>query len=222
MTPKYTALTDELHDYLVAHGSRQDEVLSRLAAETAELGDIAVMQIAPDQGALITLLVRAIGATRALELGTFTGYSAICIARGLPVDGGLVACELDEGYAEVARRYFADARVAERIELRLGPAIETLRAMRADELYDFVFIDADKQSYGDYYELCLEHLRPGGLMMLDNVLMRGRVLDPQADDEGARVVAELNDRIAADERVDVAMLAVADGITLAMKRGAPA
>ena len=219
MTPKYTALTDELHDYLVENGSRQDEVLSRLAAETAELGDIAVMQIAPDQGALISLLVHAIGATRALELGTFTGYSAICIARGLPPDGRLVACELDERYAEIAQRHFADAGVADRIELRLGPAIETLRAMPAGELYDFAFIDADKQSYGDYYELCLEHLRPGGLMMLDNVLMRGRVLDPEPDDEGARVVAELNDRIAGDDRVEVAMLGVADGITLAIKRG---
>jgi caffeoyl-CoA O-methyltransferase len=218
LTPKYTALSDELHTYLVEHGSRQDEVLSRLAAETAELGDIAVMQIAPDQGALITMLVRAIGATRALELGTFTGYSAICIARGLSPDGRLVACELDEGYAEIARRHFAEAAVEDRIELRLGPAAETLLSMPAGEQYDFAFIDADKQGYGDYYELCLDHLRPGGLLMLDNVLMRGRVLDPAADDEGARVVAELNARIAGDERVDVAMLAVADGVTLALKR----
>jgi caffeoyl-CoA O-methyltransferase len=218
LTPKYTRLTDELHDYLVEHGARQDDVLRRLAAETAGLGDIAVMQIAPDQGALITLLVRAIGARRALELGTFTGYSAICIARGLPADGALVACELSEDYAAIARRYFDDAGVADRVELRLGPALDTLDAMPADERFDFAFIDADKQSYGDYYARCLEHLRPGGLMMIDNVLMGGRVLDPGPDDEAARVAVELNDRIASDERVDVAMLGVADGITLALKR----
>ena len=218
MTPKYTALTDELHDYLVEHGARQNDVLRRLAAETAGLGDIAVMQIAPDQGALITLLVRAIGSRRALELGTFTGYSAICIARGLPADGKLVACELSEDYAAIARRYFDEAGVADRIELRLGEALDTMRSMPADERFDFAFIDADKQSYGDYYECCVERMRPGGLIMIDNVLMRGRVLDPEPDDEGARVVAALNDRIAGDERVDVAMLGVADGVTLALKR----
>jgi predicted O-methyltransferase YrrM len=218
VAPKYTALDDELHGYLVEHGARQDDVLRRLAEETAELGDVAVMQIAPDQGAFITLLVRAIGAQRALELGTFTGYSAICIARGLPAGGRLLACELEERWAEIAQRYFDEAGVEDRIELRLGPALDTLGALPADERFDFAFVDADKQSYLDYYEVVLERLRKGGLMMIDNVLRGGAVLDGGDDSEANRVVRELNERVAADDRVDVAMLGVADGITLAVKR----
>jgi caffeoyl-CoA O-methyltransferase len=218
VAPKYTALDDELHGYLVEHGARQDDVLRRLAEETAELGDVAVMQIAPDQGAFITLLVRAIGAQRALELGTFTGYSAICIARGLPAGGRLLACELEERWAEIAQRYFDGAGVEDRIELRLGPALDTLGALPADERFDFAFVDADKQSYLDYYEVVLERLRKGGLMMIDNVLRGGAVLDGGDDSEANRVVRELNERVAADDRVDVAMLGVADGITLALKR----
>jgi len=218
VTPKYTQLTDELHAYLVEHGARQDDVLARLAAETAELGDISVMQIAPDQGAFLTLLVRAIGARRAIELGTFTGYSAICIARGLPEGGKLVACEIDPDYAEVARRWFAEAGVEKLVELRLGPALETLHSLPAGESFDFAFIDADKPGYPEYYEQCLARLRPAGLIMIDNVLGAGRVLDPGPEDESARTIAELNERIAADERVDVAMLGIADGVTLALKR----
>jgi len=218
LTAKFTALDEELHAYLVERGARQDEVLRRLAAETADLGDISVMQIAPDQGALITLLVRAIGARRAIELGTFTGYSAICIARGLGGDGTLVACELSEKWAAIARRWFDEAGVADRIDLRLGAALDTLRAMPRDEELDFAFIDADKVGYLDYYEECLARLRAGGLMMIDNVLSGGRVLDPAPDDESARTIAKLNERITADERVDVAMLGIADGVTLALKR----
>jgi caffeoyl-CoA O-methyltransferase len=220
MANKFTALTPELHDYVVEHGARQDELLRRLAAETAELGGIAIMQIAPEQGALMTLLVRAIGARRALELGTFTGYSAICIARGLSEGGRLTACELDPERAETARANFAAAGVEDRIEIAIGPATETLAELTgaASGTYDFAFIDADKTSYPSYYESCLTLLRPGGLIALDNVLRGGSVLDPGPDDESARVIAELNERIAGDERVDVAMLAVADGITLARKR----
>jgi caffeoyl-CoA O-methyltransferase len=215
---KFTVLDEEVYAYLVEHGAHQDDVLRRLAAETNQLGGIAVMQVAPDQGALITLLVRAIGARRAIELGTFTGYSAICIARGLPDDGELVACELNEEWAEVARRYFAEAGVADRIDLRLGPALETLRAIPADESFDFAFIDADKEGYPDYYEECLARLRPGGLMMIDNVLMSRNVLDPGPDDASARTIAGLNESIAADERVEIAMLGISDGVTLAVKR----
>jgi caffeoyl-CoA O-methyltransferase len=218
LTAKFTALDEELHAYLVEHGAREDHVLRRLAAETERLGDIAVMQVAPDQGALITLLVRAIGARRAIELGTFTGYSAICIARGLPDDGVLVACELNEEWAEVARRWFAEAGVESRIDLRLGPALETLRSLPGDESFDFAFIDADKEGYPEYYEQCLARLPPGGLVMVDNTLAGGRVLDPGPDDASARSIAALNERIAADERVDVAMLGISDGVTLARKR----
>jgi caffeoyl-CoA O-methyltransferase len=218
VNPKYTALNDDLHRYLVEHGSRQDEVLRRLAEETDGLGDVSVMQIAPDQGALITLLVRAIGARRALELGTFTGYSAICIARGLPADGRLLACDVNEEWTQIARRYFREAGVEERIELRLGPALETLRSLPAEDRFDFAFIDADKQGYPEYYEEVLPRLREGGLMMLDNILRGGAVLDPDDESSGNPELRGLNDRMASDERVDVAMLGVADGITLALKR----
>jgi predicted O-methyltransferase YrrM len=218
MPNKFTVLTPELHDYVVEHGARRDELLQRLAAETAELGGIAIMQIAPEQGALMTLMVRAIGARRALELGTFTGYSGICIARGLPDDGLLVTCDVSEEWTDIARRYFEEAGVAERIDLRLGPALDTLRAMSADEPFDFAFIDADKVGYLAYYEEALRLLRPGGVAMLDNVLRGGRVVDPDARDEGDRVVLELNERIIADQRVDVAMLGVSDGMTVVLKR----
>ena len=216
---KYTALTDELHDYVVERGAREDAILERVRHETAALGDVAVMQIAPDQGALMTLLTRLTGARRAIEVGTFTGYSAICIARGLDTDGLLVACELDSERARAAERNFALASVAERIDLRVGPAIDTLaELMREPESYDLAFIDADKTGYDDYYESCLRLLRPDGLIVIDNVLLGGRALDPPAGDESARAIAELNDKIRDDERVDIATIAVADGLTLARKR----
>jgi caffeoyl-CoA O-methyltransferase len=218
MPDKFTALTPELHRYIVERGARQDDVLRRLAAETEELGDIAIMQIAPDQGAFMTLLVRAMGARRALELGTFTGYSAICIARGLGEDGTLVACDLNGDWTRIAQRYFDEAGVADRIDMRLGPALETIRELPEDEPFDFAFIDADKAEYPDYYEECLRLLRPGGVMMLDNVIRGGRVLDAGDDDPRGVATREVNDRAIADERVDVAMLGVADGITLALKR----
>ena len=218
MPDKYLTLTSELYEYVVKHGARQDEVLRSLAAETEKLGDIAIMQIAPEQGAFMTLLVRAMAARRALELGTFTGYSAICIARGLAEDGTLVTCDISGEWTEVARRYFEEAGVADRIDLRLGPALETLRELPADDPFDFAFVDADKAEYPDYYEECLRLLRPGGVMMLDNVLRGGQVLSPDGDDPRAIATRETNERAIADDRTDVAMLAVADGITLALKR----
>ena len=219
MPDKFTALTPELHHYIVEHGARQDDVLRRLAEETErELSDVAIMQIAADQGAFITLLCRAIGARRALELGTFTGYSAICIARGLPEDGKLVTCDLSDEWAAIARRYFEEAGVAHKVDLRLGPALETLRELPSDEPFDFAFIDADKAEYPDYYEEVLRLLRRGGVAMLDNVLRGGEVLGPEPSDDRGRGTREVNDRVAADERVDAAMLGIADGITLALKR----
>jgi caffeoyl-CoA O-methyltransferase len=216
---KYTVVTPELYSYMVEHGARQDELLGRLEEETAKLGDYpAVMQIGPDQGAFITLLIRLMGARRALELGTFTGYSAICIARGLPDGGRLVTCDLNEEWTEIARRYWDEAGIADRIDLRLGPALETLRALPSEEPFDFAFVDADKREYPDYYEECLQLLRPGGLMMLDNVFRAGKVLDADDDDPANVATRELNDRVANDERVDIVMLPVADGITLARKR----
>jgi caffeoyl-CoA O-methyltransferase len=214
---KFTALTDELHDYVVANGAREDEVLARVREETAAMGDIAVMQIAPDQGALMTMLARITGARRALEVGTFTGYSAICIARGLADGGELVACELDPERAAIAERNIEAAGLGDRVDLRVGPAAETLAKLAGSEPFDLAFIDADKTSYPAYYEAALELLRPGGLLILDNVLMDGRVLDP-AESDSAAVIARLNGEIASDPRVEIAMIAVADGLTLARKR----
>lgn len=215
---KFTTLDDELHGYLVEQGAREDEALARVREETAALGDIAVMQIAPDQGALMTMLARLMGARRAIEVGTFTGYSAICIARGLAEDGRLVACELDPERARMAAENFERAGVTERVDLRVGPALETLRGLTDDGAYDLAFIDAEKTGYPGYYEECLRLLRPGGLILLDNVLMDGRVLDPPDGDEGAVVMDRLNREVRDDDRVELAMVSVADGLTLARKR----
>jgi caffeoyl-CoA O-methyltransferase len=215
---KYTPLTDELHDYMVAHGARQDEVLARVQAETAAMGSISAMQIAPDQGAFMTLLCRATGAAEAIELGTFTGYSAICIARGLAPGGRLVACELSEEFAETAARNLEAAGVADRVEIRIGPAIDTLRALPERELFDFGFIDADKSGYPDYYEELLPRMRAGGLILVDNVLQGGDVVRDDADGDSVTAIRRLNDTITADDRVDTAMVAIADGLMLARKR----
>jgi caffeoyl-CoA O-methyltransferase len=215
---KFTPLTDELHDYMVAHGARQDEVLRRVQEETAAMGDIAVMQIAPDQGAFMTLLTQLIGAREAIELGTFTGYSAICIARGLVQGGRLIACELSEEYAETAAANLAAAGVADRVEIRIGPALDTLADIPEAETFDLAFIDADKESYPAYYEQILARTKRGGLIVVDNVLAAGRVIDPDNDQEQVRAIRETNELIAADERVDCAMVAIADGLMLARKR----
>jgi len=216
---KYLKLDDDLYAYAVALGAREDEALARVRRETAELGDIAVMQISPDQGAFMTMLARLLGARRAIELGTFTGYSAICIARGLGEGGLLVACELDPERAETARSNFAVAGVEDRVEIRVGPALDTLEALIEEdaEPFDLAFIDADKEGYEGYYEICLELLRPGGLIVLDNVLQDGRVLEP-GDSTSAVAIDRLNAKIRDDDRVEVAMVGVADGLTLALKR----
>jgi predicted O-methyltransferase YrrM len=218
---KFTKLSDDLHGYLVERGSREDEVLAAVREETAALGSIAVMQIAPDQGALMTLLTRlvATGAGRAIEVGTFTGYSAICIARGLGEGGTLICCELDPERAETARANLERAGLSDRAEVRVGPAGETLDALVAEggAPYDIAFIDADKTGYDRYYEACLGLLRPGGLIVLDNVLQDGRVLDP-GDNESALAIDALNAKVRDDDRVEIAMIGVADGITLALKR----
>ncbi len=216
---KFTELNDRLHDYIVERGAREDPALAAVREETAALGEIAVMQIAPDQGALMTMLARLLGAERAIEVGTFTGYSAICIARGLREGGRLVCCELEPERAEAAQRNFERAGVAERIEVRVGPAGETLEALEAEagEPFDLAFIDADKTGYDGYYERCLRLLRPGGLIVLDNVLQDGRVLDP-GENESALAIDALNAKVRDDERVEIAMVGVADGLTLALKK----
>ena len=176
------------------------------------------MQITSDEGALLTMLVRLTGARNAVEVGTFTGYSSICIARGLADGGRLLACDVSGEWTEVAQRYWAEAGVADRIELRLAPAAETLAALPVEQTIDFAFVDADKESYPTYYEELVSRLRPGGLVLLDNVLLGGRVFDD--GEQGERVVAmrAVNDRVAADERVDAVMLPLRDGVTVARRR----
>ena len=214
---KFTPLTPELHRYAVEHSSFRGELAGRLE-EAAEQTPNPLMQIAGDQAALITILVEAIGARRAIEVGTFLGYGAVAIARGLPADGQLICCELEREYADRARAHLEEAGLADQVEIRVGPAAETLAAIGDDGGFDFAFIDADKDAYPRYLEECLRLLRPGGLIMLDNVFMGNRILTDPPPDEPTAIVAELNDRLAADERVDAAMLGIADGVTIARKR----
>lgn len=214
---KFISITPELHRYSVEHSSFRDGVVAQVEQAGEEMGDLAGMQIAGDQAAFMSVLVAAIGARRALEVGTFLGYGAIAIARGLPDDGQLVCCELDEEYAGRAREHLTKAGLEGKVEFRIGPAVESLRSMDRSEQFDFTFIDADKTEYIDYFEETLPRLRPNGLIMLDNTLRGGTVLEP-GDSDAARVTAELNNRLAKDERVDVALLGVADGITLVRKK----
>jgi caffeoyl-CoA O-methyltransferase len=214
---KFISITPELHHYAVEHSSFRDVVVADVEQAGEDMGDLASMQIAGDQAAFMTVVVAAIGARSALEVGTFLGYGAIAIARGLPADGRLVCCELEQKYADRAREHLDKAGLADRVEFRIGPALESLQAMEATEQFDFAFIDADKTEYIDYFEETLPRIRPNGLIMLDNTLRGGTVMEP-GDSDAARVTGELNDRLAADDRVDVALLGVADGITLVRKR----
>ncbi|MFC7614218.1 O-methyltransferase [Actinokineospora soli] len=200
-------LPADLSDYLLAHSTPADDLLRELAAETARdfPGD-QQMQISHDEGEFLTMLVRITGARRAVEVGVFTGYSSLCIARGLPVDGTLLACDVSEEWTAVARRYWDRAGVADKIDLRIAPALDTLRALPAEESFDIAFIDADKVSYPAYYEEIITRLHPGGLVLLDNVLRGGRVLDPDPSDEATAAIMRTNDLVVADPRVDVVML----------------
>ncbi|MFI7277520.1 O-methyltransferase [Streptomyces sp. NPDC049879] len=208
-----------LNDYLIAHATPADDVLRDLAEETRRaLPEHLSMQITQDEGAFLTLLVRLTGARQAVEVGTFTGYSSICIARGLPAGGRLIACDVSEEWTSVARRYWERAGLTDRIELRVGPAADTLRAMPPQETIDFAFIDADKVGYPVYYEEIVTRLRPGGLIVLDNVLRSGRVVDPAAQDAADIAIRQINDTVTADPRVESVLLPVRDGVTLVRKR----
>lgn len=218
MPDKFTTLTPELYEYLVAHRTERDPILAALAKETEDLGAISLMQVAPDQGAFMTLLARVIGARSAVEVGTFTGYSALCVARGLSDDGRLLCCDVNEEWTAIARRYWERAGVAHKIDLRLGPALDTLRSLPADRQFDMAFIDADKPNYRRYYEEILRRLRPNGLILFDNVLWMGQVLDAASTDESTRAIRELNDLLATDRRVESVMLSISDGLTIVRKR----
>jgi caffeoyl-CoA O-methyltransferase len=218
MEPKSFFLSPEIHAYLIAHGAPPDAVLEELARETQKVGPLAMMQVAPEQGALLTLLTKLTGARRAIEVGTFTGYSALCIARGLPPGGKLLCCDVSEEWTEIAKRFWEKAGVADKIELVIAPAAETLRALPEREEWDLAFIDADKPGYPVYYAEILKRLRPGGLILADNVLWMGRVVDAAADDPQTQAIRAFNDLVAKDDRVEKVMLPVADGLTLIRKR----
>ncbi|HUF85095.1 MAG TPA: class I SAM-dependent methyltransferase [Acidimicrobiia bacterium] len=211
-------LSPEIHDYLLAHSDPLDDVQRSLIEETTALGDISMMQIAPEQGAFMTVLTRLLGVHNAIEVGTFTGYSALAIARGLPDDGRLLCCDVSEEWTAIGRRHWEKAGVADKIDLRIAPALDTLRALPRDEVYDLAFIDADKPNYPNYYEEIVARLRPNGAVLVDNVLWMGAVVNPDAKDDGTLAIRAFNDMVAADERVDAAMLAISDGLTLIRKR----
>jgi len=213
-------LPDELHSYLLRVGVREPPALANIRQQTAELPEHE-MQIAPEQGAFMALLVELMGARRCLEVGTFTGYSSTAVALALPADGHLVCCDVSKEWTDHARRHWVEAGVAGKITLRLGAAVQTLDAMLAageQGTYDFAFVDADKPSYPDYFERVLELVRSGGLLAFDNVLRRGDVVRPEADDPDTTAIRRLNETLASDERVSIAMVPIADGLTLARKR----
>jgi caffeoyl-CoA O-methyltransferase len=212
-------VTAEVFDYLVEHGTPPDATYRAIRDATrAEAADAAGMQIGPDQYALLTMLVRLVGARFAVEVGTFTGTSAVAIARGLDAGGRLLCCDVSEPWTAIARRHWEAAGLSAQIDLRLARATETLAALPADPPIDFAFVDADKPGYVDYYEAIVPRLRPGGLLVADNVLWSGRVVDPAADDRDTLAIRRFNDHVATDERVERVMLAVGDGITLCRKR----
>ena len=220
MTKRHIQLSDKLDAYIRDVSLREAPVLRKLRQETARLPG-GGMQIAPDQGQLMALLARLAGARRCLEIGTFTGYSALAVALALPPEGRIIACDVNPATTAVARRYWAAAGVADKIELRLGPALATLDALLGDGqegTFDFVFIDADKENYDGYYERALRLLRPGGLIVIDNVLWGGWVADLRRRDPDTAALRALNQKLHADERIDLSLLPLADGITLARKR----
>lgn len=218
MTRKSLPMTPELQDYLVAHGTPPDDVQQALIEETAAMGDIARLQIAPEQGALLTMLTALVGARFAVEVGTFTGYSSIAIARGLAEDGELLCCDINAEWTSVARRYWERAGVEDRIDLRIAPAIETLHSLPLDPVIDLAFLDADKPGYIDYWEALVPRLRPGGLIVVDNVLFYGEVVDlPNASESGLAIHA-FNEHVLRDDRMELVMLPIADGLTVARKK----
>lgn len=213
-------LTDAVLDYVREVSVREDDVLRELRAETAAMPALAAMVTMPEEGQLLALLVGLVGAERVLELGTFTGYSALCMARALPPHGKVVTCDISERWTRIARRYWERAGVADRVDLRIGDAAATTADLLAEHgpgSFDLVFIDADKAGYPRYYEDALVHVRPGGLIVLDNTLYFGRVVDPDARDADTEAIRALNAALRTDDRVELCLLPMADGITLARK-----
>jgi len=220
MSKKTLGLDNQLYDYLLSASLREPEILRQLRQETAS-HPRAGMQIAPEQGQFMALLIELLGATKTLEIGVFTGYSSLRVALALPPNGKIVACDVSEEYTAIARRYWQTAGVADKIDLRLAPALETLDQLLASgqaETFDFAFIDADKQNYEGYYERSLQLVRRGGLIAIDNVLWSGQVANPQDQDNSTLAIRAFNDKLHHDERVSLSLVPIADGLTLAFKR----
>jgi predicted O-methyltransferase YrrM len=220
MSNKTIGMSDELQAYLLDVGVREPEVLRRLREETNALPQHD-MQIAPEQGAFMAMLVTLLGARRCIEVGTFTGYSSTAVALALPADGSLLCCDVSTEWTDIARRYWAEAGVDGKIELRIGPGVETLDNLissGARDTFDFAFVDADKRGYGAYYDRLLQLVRPGGVIAFDNVFYGGEVLDPEPADDDLATIQQLNRALATDERVDISMLPLADGLTLVRRR----
>ena len=215
--PKSFFLTTEIHQYILAHSDKIDPVQLKLIEETQQLPK-ALMQIAPEQGSFMTLLTRLLGVRSAIEVGTFTGYSALCIAKGLPPTGRLLCCDVSEEWTSVAQRYWEMAGVRDKIELKLAPAIDTLRALPREELFDLAFIDADKPSYSSYLEELLPRVRTNGVILVDNTLWAGKIFDASITDEYTEALRAFNDAVAVDPRVDRVLLSVGDGLTVLRKR----
>ena len=216
--PKSFFLTKQVHDYLLAHAPPLDDVQQDLIAETEALGGISMMQIAPEQGAFMTLLTRLLGARHAIEVGTFTGYSSLSIARGLPDDGTLLCCDVNEEWTAIARKYWERAGIDGKIELRLAPALDTLRSLPSSEQFDLAFIDADKPNYPCYYEEVLARLQRNGVILVDNTLWGGAVAGSKATDDNTKAIRDFNDMVASDDRVESTILTLGDGLTLIRKR----
>jgi caffeoyl-CoA O-methyltransferase len=218
VTRRNEQLSPELNAYIAAHSSQPDAVLRELAQETAQrFPESSGMQIGAVQGGFMTLLARLMNARAAVEIGTFTGYSAICVARGLAADGRLLCCDVSDEWTSVARRYWAKAGVADRIELRLGPGLDTLRALPREPLFDVAFIDADKGGYLGYWAEVVPRIRPGGAVLADNTLSHGRVVEESVQHADVQAIRDFNDHVAADERVAAVLLPIGDGLTLAWK-----
>lgn len=220
MNRKNAGLADDLYDYMVQTTVRDDDILRRLREETLQTG-WGMMQIAPDQGQFMALLTRLVGARQALEVGVFTGYSSLCVARALGEGGSLVALDVSEEWTAIARRYWAEAGVAERIDLRLAPAVESLERLIMEGRsgsFDIAFIDADKENYDTYYERALVLVRQGGLILIDNVLWGGAVIDDSDQSADTLAIRAINEKVGTDDRVDMAMVPTGDGLTIARKR----
>ncbi len=219
MSTKTFTLSDELYDYLLKVSLREPDLLRRLREETAK-DEMARMQISPEQGQFMSLLVRMLGAKRTLEVGVFTGYSSLSVALALPVDGKIIACDISEKWTSIARRYWKEAGVTGKIDLRLAPAIQTLDDLLKDGnagRFDFAFIDADKENYLQYYERALQLVRTGGLIAIDNVLWSGRVADPKDQEKDTLAIRSFNSHLKNDSRIALSLLPISDGLTLALK-----